>query len=55
MNEEHIYTFPNGIKINCSDIIEYAKGSNVNDDDKIFIRHEIYYIDENGENKIFYY
>lgn len=54
MNEEHIYTFPNGIKINCSDIIECTEESNV-DDDKIFIRHEIYYIDENGENKVFYY
>lgn len=54
MNEEHIYTFPNGIKIDCSNIIEHTKGDNVNDD-KVFIRHEIYYTDENGENKVFYY
>lgn len=54
MNEEHIYTFPNGVKIDFSDIIEYTERMNV-DDDKVFIRHEIYYTDENGENKVFYY
>lgn len=54
MNEEHVYIFPNGVKIDFSNILENTE-ENSTDNDKVFIRHEIYYIDENGENKVFYY